>query len=567
MSSSPREDNISDEIFNLRRYMRDLASISTLSAIWAGYNQERIADSLADVLMRTLSLDLIYVKFARNDAKSGTEVARCSQIRDSVENREAIRRSIDTWLSEPFESSSVIAHPFQNGVLSVTYAPFGNSGNTGTIVAGSSRPEFPLEHERLLISVGADQAAMAIRQKRMEEERIFLFEREREAHKEAERASRLREEFLAVLSHELRTPLNSVLGWTQILRRSHWQEELRVQALDAIERGVGAQTRLIEDLLDVSRMISGKLRIEVQTLELMPLLQGAIEIERPGAEAKLIRIQSFLNPGIGFIKGDPTRLQQVFHNLLSNAVKFTPRGGTIKVRLGRCNSDAEVTVNDTGQGIAPAFLSNVFDRFSQEDSSRTRSHSGLGLGLAIVKHLVELHGGNTYATSAGEGKGSTFSVHLPIAIIHQDPFGRKGLDSTEVNLGQVCGDVDLSNVRVLIVDDDGDAREMLRHVFQEYGATVELAASVMEALEHLNETVHDVIISDIGMPDMDGYQLLRRVRSLDAKITAVAVTAFADSEDRVRALQAGYNMHVAKPIEPQELIKAVAALVHAGSTG
>jgi signal transduction histidine kinase len=567
MSSSPREDNISDEIFNLRRYMRDLASISTLSAIWAGYNQERIADSLADVLMRTLSLDLIYVKFARNDAKSGTEVARCSQIRDSVENREAIRRSIDTWLSEPFESSSVIAHPFQNGVLSVTYAPFGNSGNTGTIVAGSSRPEFPLEHERLLISVGADQAAMAIRQKRMEEERIFLFEREREAHKEAERASRLREEFLAVLSHELRTPLNSVLGWTQILRRSHWQEELRIQALDAIERGVGAQTRLIEDLLDVSRMISGKLRIEVQTLELMPLLQGAIEIERPGAEAKLIRIQSFLNPGIGFIKGDPTRLQQVFHNLLSNAVKFTPRGGTIKVSLGRCNSDAEVSVNDTGQGIAPEFLSNVFDRFSQEDSSRTRSHSGLGLGLAIVKHLVELHGGNTYATSAGEGKGSTFSVHLPIAIIHQDPFGRKGLDSTEVNLGQVCGDVDLSNVRVLIVDDDGDAREMLRHVFQEYGATVELAASVMEALEHLNETVHDVIISDIGMPDMDGYQLLRRVRSLDAKITAVAVTAFADSEDRVRALQAGYNMHVAKPIEPQELIKAVAALVHAGSTG
>jgi signal transduction histidine kinase len=565
MSLSPREDNISDEIFNLRRNMRDLASLSTLSASWASYDQDLIVDSLADFLMRTLSLDLIYINFAGNGAKSGTEVARCSQIRDSVENREAIRRSIDTWLSEPFESSSVIPNPFQKGMLSLTYAPFGYPGNTGTIVAGSSRPEFPQEHERLLISVGADQAAMAIRQKRMEEERIFLLEREREAHKEAERASRLREEFLAVLSHELRTPLNSVLGWTQILRRSHWHEELRVQALDAIERGVGAQTRLIEDLLDVSRMISGKLRIEVQTVELMPLLQRAIEIERPGAEAKLIQIQSFLNPGIGFIKGDPTRLQQVFHNLLSNAVKFTPRGGTIKVRLGRCNSDAEVSVNDTGQGIAPAFLSNVFDRFSQADSSRTRSHSGLGLGLAIVKHLVELHGGNTYATSAGEGKGSTFSIHLPIAIIHQDPLGSLG--STEGNLGQVWGDVDLSNVRVLIVDDDGDARQMLRHVFQEYGATVELAASVMEALERLNETVHDVIISDIGMPDMDGYQLLRRVRSLDAKITAVAVTAFADSEDRVRALQAGYNMHVAKPIEPEELIKAVAALVHAGSTG
>jgi signal transduction histidine kinase len=186
-------------------------------------------------------------------------------------------------------------------------------------------------------------------------------------------------------------------------------------------------------------MVSGKLRIEVQTVELMPLLQGAIETERPGAEAKLIHIQSFLNPGIGFIKGDPTRLEQVFHNLLSNAVKFTPRGGTIEVRLGRCNSDAEVSVNDTGQGIAPEFLSSVFDRFSQEDGSRTRSHGGLGLGLAIVKHLVQLHGGSTYATSAGEGKGSTFSVHLPIAIIHQDPLGTLG--STEVNLGQVCGDL------------------------------------------------------------------------------------------------------------------------------
>jgi signal transduction histidine kinase len=372
--------------------MRDLATLSTMSASWARYDQERIADSLADVLMRTLSLDLVYIKLAGNGAKSGTEVARCSQIRDSVENREAIRRLIDTWLSEPLESSSVIPHPFQKGMLSITYASFGHPGNIGTIVAGSSRPEFPLEHEHLLISVGADQAAMAIRQKLMEEERIFILERERQAHKEVERGSRLREEFLAVLSHELRTPLNSMLGWTQILRQSPWQEELRVQALDAIERGVDTQTRLVENLLDVSHMISGKLRIEVQTVELMPLLQGAIEIVRPGAEAKLIRIQSFLNPGTGLIKVDPTPLRQIFHNLLSNAVEFTPKGGTIQVCLARCNSDAEVSVKDTGQGITPEFLSNVFDRFSQEDSSRTRSHGGLGLGLAIVKHLVELHG-------------------------------------------------------------------------------------------------------------------------------------------------------------------------------
>jgi signal transduction histidine kinase len=567
MSLSPREDNISYEIVNLRRNMRDLATLSTMSASWAGYDQERIADSLADVLMRTLSLDLVYIKLAGNGAKPGTEVARYSQIGDSVENRKAIRRSIDAWLSEPFESSSVIPHPFQKGMLSITYASFGHPGNEGTIVAGSSRPEFPLDHEHLLISVGADQAAMAIRQKLMEEERIFILERERQAHKEVERGSRLREEFLAVLSHELRTPLNSMLGWTQILRRSPWQEELRVQALDAIERGVDTQTRLVENLLDVSHMISGKLRIEVQTVELMPLLQGAIEIVRSGAEAKLIRIQSFLNPGTGLIKGDPTRLRQIFHNLLSNAVEFTPKGGTIQVCLARCNSDAKVSVKDTGQGITPKFLSNVFDRFSQEDSSRARSHGGLGLGLAIVKHLVELHGGNAYATSPGEGEGSTFTVHLPIAIIHQDPFSRKDLDSTEVNVGQVCGHADLTNVRILIVDDDGDAREMLRHVLLEYGAIVDSAASVMEALERLSEAAHDVFISDIGMPDIDGYELVRRVRSGDAKIPAVAVTAFAGPEDRERALQAGYNIHVTKPIEPQELVKAVAALVRAGLTG
>lgn len=421
MNLSPKEENIYDEISTLRRYMRDLAALSNLPATWAGYDQERMAESLADVLMGALSLDLIYIKVVRNGTKSGTEVARCSQIRDSAENRQAISRSIATWLSDPFESSSVIPHPFQKGMLSVTYARFGYPGDTGIIVAGSFRPDFPVEQERLLISVGSDQAAIAIQQKRMEEERCFLLEREREAYKEAARASRLREEFLAVISHELRTPLNSVLGWTQILRRSPWQEELRGQALDAIERGVGAQTRLIEDLLDVSRMISGKLRIEIQIVELMPLLQAAIEAVRFDAEAKAVRLQSFLNSGVGFIQGDPVRLQQIFRNLLWNAIKFTPKGGTIEVHLERLNSHVEVSVNDNGQGIAPEFLSNVFNRFSQ---AGTRSHGDLGLGLAIVKHLVELHGGNAYAKSPGEGKGSKFSVHFPIAMVHQDPVGR-----------------------------------------------------------------------------------------------------------------------------------------------
>jgi two-component system, chemotaxis family, CheB/CheR fusion protein len=304
----------------------------------------------------------------------------------------------------------------------------------------------------MLISVGAGQTAMAIRQKRMEEKRIFLLELEREAHQEEERESRLRDDFFALVSHELRTPLNSVLGWTEILRRSRSEAVLRVQALDAIERGVSAQTLLIEDLLDVSSIISGKLRIDAHILELMPVLQEAIEIAQSQAEAKCIRIQSFLNPDIGFIKGDPPRLARVFRNILSNAIKFTPKGGTIWVRLELRHSHAVVRIKDTGQGIAPELLPNVFNGFNHKDSSRMRSQGGLGFGLAIVKHLVKLHGGRTYARSLGEGKGSTFSVHLPIAANRENSFDTKSSASAKVRFGQIRAGIELENVRLLIVE-------------------------------------------------------------------------------------------------------------------
>jgi signal transduction histidine kinase/ActR/RegA family two-component response regulator len=586
MSSSTREEKFSDEISSLRRTMRDLVAISTLPAIWTGYNSACIAESLADVILNTLSLELIYVTFSRSDATGVTEVARCRQVRDSTGNREKVSQALRSLIKDPFASTSVIPHPLQEGTLRVASARFGYAGDAGVIVAGASRSDFPTKQERLLISVGANQAAISIQQKRVEEERLVLLQREQEAHEkvqkevaerkraeeseraarmEAERVSRLRDEFLATVSHELRTPLNSVLGWVQVLRQSPRQEELRIQGLDAIERGARAQARLIEDLLDMSRIISGKLRLEVQTVELTPLLQAAIESLRPGAEAKTIRIEHVLDPLAGPIKGDPARLQQIFCNLLSNAVKFTPKGGKIQVHLERIDSHIEISVSDNGQGIAPEFLPSVFDRFSQADGSRTRSYGGLGLGLAIVRRLVELHGGKVWATSPGEGKGSTFSVHLPIAIVQQYPSGRE-LSSARIDYSEVFSDVDLSNVRVLVVDDDTDACEMLRRMLAEYKATVDTATSVPQALERLDRTVYDIIISDIGMPEMDGYKLIRQLRSRGATIPAVAVTAFARSEDRIQALQAGYNTHISKPLEPMELIAVVAALVRQRSS-
>ena len=585
MSPPPLEKSCSDEISSLRRAMRDLVALSALPAIWTGYDPERIAESLAEVMLQTLSLEVIYITFARRGRTRVAEFARCGQGRDNAASRAAVVRALAPWLSDPFWSSSVILHPFQEGSLRIASARFGYVGDEGVIAAGSSRPDFPTEQERLLISVSANQAAIAIRQMSVDEERLGLLEREREARQEAqkelaerrraeeseraarmdaERASRLRDEFLATVSHELRTPLNSVLGWTQVLRRSPGQEELRIQALDAIERGARAQTRLVEDLLDMSRIISGKLRLELQTVDLMPLLQAAIETVRPGAQTKAIRIDGILDPAAGPIRGDPARLQQIFWNLLSNAVKFTPQGGQIQVHLERVNSHVKVSVSDTGQGIAPEFLPYVFDRFRQADSSRTRLHGGLGLGLAIVRHLVELHGGKAQAKSPGTNKGSTFSVQLPMAIVYRDAFGREHPLSSPYGHSEVCGGVSLSKVRVLVVDDDVEACEVLQRVLKECHATVDTATSARQALERLTEMSHDIIISDIGMPEMDGYELIRQIRSRGAKIPAVAMTAFARSEDRIRALQAGYNMHVAKPLEPQELIAVVAALVRAG---
>ena len=403
--------------------------------------------------------------------------------------------------------------------------------------------------------------------RRAADERAQLLDAERAARAEAERASRLKDEFLATLSHELRTPLNAILGWSQILARGSKEPDDLSEGLRTIERNARAQTQIIDDLLDMSRIISGKVRLDVQTVDLASVVRGAVESARPAAQAKGIRLHVVLDPSAGPVSGDPNRLQQVMWNLLTNATKFTPKGGRIQVLLERVNSHVEVSVVDTGEGIAPDFLPYVFDRFRQADASTTRRHGGLGIGLAIVKTLVELHGGDVRVKSPGIGAGTTFTVSLPLTVVHVDPEPEPGRrhpvaavaasDATEACLK-------LTGVRVLVVDDEPDGRALVRRVLEDCQATVRTAASASEAIDLFLAEPPDVLVSDIGMPEEDGHGLIRRVRALGpargGDVPAVALTAYARSEDRMRSILAGFQMHIAKPVAPAELITMVASL-------
>ncbi len=393
-------------------------------------------------------------------------------------------------------------------------------------------------------------------QKLVEEDRVMLFEREKEARTRAEEASRYKDEFLATVSHELRTPLNSILGWARLLKDTEMAPDTSVRAIETIERNAKAQAQLIEDILDVSRAISGRLRLDVTTIDLIPLIEAAIDIVRPAAEAKGVKLQSILDPSSGPVAGDPQRVQQIIWNLLSNAVKFTPKEGHVQVQLQRTESQAELMVSDTGIGIRQEFLPFVFDRFRQADSSSTRKFGGLGLGLAIVRHLTELHGGTVKAESSGEGKGATFVVRFPITIAHlHRPLDRQ-MGSTLTTKAAA----NLRNLRVLVLDDEPDAREIITLILEECGAEVRSAASVGQALGLLQEWDAHVLVSDIGIPERDGYDFIREVRRLGIESPAIALTAYARHEDRLRILGSGYQMHIAKPVDSQELPVVVASV-------
>lgn len=432
----------------------------------------------------------------------------------------------------------------------------------GGIFLGHSAPGvFTERHERLLVGL-SNQAAVAmdnarlyadVKQAALHRERIL--ETERAARAEAERVSLLKDEFLATLSHELRTPLNAILGWSQLIRSSRIDEADLQKGLDVIERNARVQAQLIEDLLDMSSILSGKLRLEAQATDLASVVRSAVEAVRPSADAKGVRLESILDSGAGSVLGDANRLQQVFWNLLSNAIKFTPRSGRVQIVLRRVNSSVEVSVADNGVGIAPEFLPLVFERFRQADSSTTRAYGGLGLGLSIVKHLVEMHGGLVKAESGGLGQGSTFTVHLPVSLLSAPCE-----DSQPVPADL---SIDLSGVKILVVDDEADARDLVQRLLEERGATVFAAGDAAEALEIVQREQPDVLLSDIGMPHVDGYELLRQIRTLGPqhrRLKAIALTAFVRAEDRMKSLRAGFLVHASKPILPAELLATVASV-------
>lgn len=394
---------------------------------------------------------------------------------------------------------------------------------------------------------------------RLEVERTKLLERAQAAQNEAESANQIKDQFLAVLSHELRSPLNPILGWTKLLKSRKFDEVTVTKALDTIERNVKLQIQLIDDLLDVSRILRGKLTLHEAVVDLSFVIDAAIETVRLTAEAKSIKILSFENNSIVQVKGDTNRLQQIVGNLLTNAVKFTPNGGQVEVYLSVCNSQsisyAQIQVRDTGKGINPEFLPYVFEQFRQADSSTTRNFGGLGLGLAIVHHLVELHGGTVTAESAGEGQGATFTVNLPL-ISSPDFIASNSNSQTIPNL---------EGIKILIVDDEADTREFLAFLLQQYGAIVTVAISAHDALAKFSDILPNILLSDLGMPLMDGYILIRQIRTMPeeqgGQIPAIALTAFAADINKQQVLAAGFNRHIAKPVEPLQLVTLIASVL------
>jgi PAS domain S-box-containing protein len=448
---------------------------------------------------------------------------------ERIEHYETVRRRKDGTLID----------------ISLTVSPIIDANNK---VIGASKIARDISQRK--------QAEKALTEQSLTNERLY---------REAQESARLKEEFLATISHELRTPLNAVLGWSRILRTGNLSEDEVARALDTIERNARAQAQLIDDLLDVSRIITGKLRMDVRPVDPNGFIEAAIDAVKPAAEAKGVRVQKIMDSAVLTVPGDPSRLQQVIWNLLANAIKFTPRGGQVQVRMERVDSHLQIVVADNGEGIPQEFLPHVFDRFRQVDQSTTRQQGGLGLGLALVRHLVELHGGSVAAASPGPGQGATFTIVLPVVPLYQMDADGARVHSTAQNLlPSVEYAARLDGLKILVVDDEQDTQALLRTSLSQCGAEVTVAGSVSEAFAAIGAAVPDVLISDIGMPDEDGYELIQRLRALPlesgGKVPAIALTAYARAEDRLRALRAGFQMHVPKPVELAELVTVVASV-------
>jgi signal transduction histidine kinase/CheY-like chemotaxis protein len=429
----------------------------------------------------------------------------------------------------------------------------------------------PLSHEGRVIgtlTIIEDVTERVAREAELQaqiEARTRLLASEKLARSEAERANRLKDEFLATISHELRNPLNAIMGWAHMMRLGNLTPANMERAVETIYRNAKSQAQLVADLLDVSRIISGKLRLDMRTVDPINIVNAAIDSIRPAADAKSIRLQTILDSSAGPISGDADRLQQIVWNLLTNAVKFTPKGGKIQVTVQRVNSHIEIVVSDSGVGISKEFLPYVFDRFRQADASTTRIHGGLGLGLSIVHQLVDLHGGTVAVASEGEGKGATFTITLPfVGVVVSEKEDEAAQPAQRDEVIPFEGLPSLQGLKVLVVDDEPDTRELIREVLKECGSEVITSRSAAEALEALDQYKPDILISDLGMPDEDGYSLISKIRALPAErggqIPAAALTAYARAEDRMRVLRSGFQFHLPKPVDSAELVTVVASL-------
>jgi signal transduction histidine kinase/integral membrane sensor domain MASE1/CheY-like chemotaxis protein len=545
------------------RQRREAEVVAALAVeIYRSLDLDRVLQQVAEAATALCGGDVTHISLS----EPGTEAMR---LRLAVGSRmpadTEVRLAVGTGLGgrvqltgRPIRSVDVRAdpgvHPEHRRVIetddirSGMVVPIRGEGKVEGLIYVSRRRVAPFtEHEEIVCQRLADHAAIAIRNSR-------LFAAERAARAEAHAANRAKDHFLATLSHELRTPLNAMMGWLRLLRGPRLDEAQRRHGLDVIERNARLQAQLINDLLDVSRIIAGKMELERYPLDLVPIVQEAIEAIRGDVEGKALALTVELDPATGEVLGDPVRLQQVVANLLSNAVKFTPQEGRIEIRLGREGGHARFRVTDSGEGIEPALLAHIFEPFQQADSTTTRSHQGLGLGLAIVRQLVEAHGGRVRAESAGRGQGATFSVELPIIALRTARAGAVAEPRERATLR-------LDGLRVLVVDDHGDARELLGLVLRERGAEVLLAGGVAEALELLARANIDVLVSDLAMPGADGYALIERVRATRGPaLPAVALTAYAGVDVRERALAAGFTAHATKPVNPEDLIELLVKL-------
>lgn len=534
------------DISDLKRAARDLAA----EREWLGSTLRSIGDAVicTDASGRVVFLNPVAERLT-GWSNAGACGKSCEEVFHVV--NEHTREIVESPVARVLRSGSVMG--LANGTVLVA------ADGTEHVIDDSGAPII-LEGGRvegvvLVFRDISDRRRLEGELREASMQREQLLEGERSARNEAENASRSKDEFVAMVSHELRTPLSSILGWTGILKTRPHDVEMGRRGIQVIERSARTQERLVSDLLDMSRIITGKLRLDVGDVDLIALIEAAVETTRPAAEAKGISVSRRLDPSIAAAAGDPTRLEQCIWNLLANAIKFTPQGGRVSVELARVDSHVEIRIADSGAGITPDLLPFVFERFRQGESSATGGRSGgLGLGLAIVKRLIELHGGRVHAESHGAGYGAIFTLSLPVHVLRKE---------SALRAVPSHGEAVLDDVRVLLVEDDADTRDVLRTFLEQRHASVATAASSREALEMIPATHASILVSDIGLPGIDGYELIRRIRETEsdfARIPAIALTAHARPEDRTRALCAGFQAHLAKPVEPLELAATIKSL-------